>query len=119
MWLIVKGKDFLYRQIAYGPHFRGQNLESPDGVYYQLVESMRIEKLHQAYIKFQKERPMAAALLEHLFGNAAFKVFRDFPREISETRAMEMLQVLTPIIEKPEKGRTMRAITNYIEEEIA
>lgn len=135
----MKGKDFYYRKITYGPYsttstvdlsewYRHTTNTNPTidqcegnviGAYHQMVESVRMEKLKAAYEEFKQKRPMAAGLLETLFGEAAFKVFRDFPDDLSETRAADLLKILNPITLEDGLDRALVAISNHIEDEIA
>jgi len=130
----VKGKDFYFKKAGYISRQQTPEMQewmqrstsawnyTPydyNGPHNELVESMRVDKMAAAYEKFKQTRPMVAALLEHLFQKAAFKVFQFFPADMSEGQATEILHSLNPITELESEERYMRAISNHIGEEIA
>jgi hypothetical protein len=114
----MKGKDFYYKQIEYGPFtwaLGDKNMHKSVADYGVYAQQVRSEILKEKYEAFLKIRPHASAVLVELFGEAAFKVFLhlDFSN-ISESQCLEILSILRPIEDDEDDSRAIRAMFGEI-----
>ena len=92
----------------------------PPEYFEQHSMQLKAEKLKAKFIAFRKSSVHAAALLDELFGDAAFKVFAHFKLDkLSESKCLELVKLLRPTTDRDGASRELQAISSHIDDEIA
>jgi len=122
---MVKGKDFIYRNI-HNPEEYYRNPKDyyedfyPKNYFDQSAEQLRVEKLKKTFADFEQDHPNAYALLKELFGDKAHLVFNHLELDkLSEAKCLELLSFLVPITDDGGESREYNAISTPSIDEIA
>lgn len=92
----------------------------PPEYFEQHSMQLKAEKLKAKFTAFRESNVHAAALLDELFGDAAFKVFADLKLgKLSESKCLELVKLLRPTTDRDGASRELQAISSHIDDEIA
>jgi hypothetical protein len=122
---MVKGKDFIYRNI-HNPEEYYRNPKDyyedfyPQNYFENSAEELRVSKLKKGFSDFERDSPNAYALLKEMFGNKAHLVFSHLELDkLTELKCLELLTFLVPILPEEEESREYQAISTPSLDEIA
>lgn len=122
---MVKGKDFIYRNI-HNPEEYYRNPKDyyedfyPKNYFENSAEELRVEKLKKSFGDFERDSPNAYALLKEMFGDKAHLVFSHLElHKLNEAKCLELLNFLVPIAHDDEESREYQAISTPSIDEIA
>tara|TARA_B100001250_G_C19812474_1_gene796398 strand:- start:1275 stop:1640 length:366 start_codon:yes stop_codon:yes gene_type:complete len=121
----MKGKDFMKRNMQYPEEYYRDPQQYykdyyPPNFWEQSQQQLKAEKLKNKYKDFQRDNPNAYALLDVLFGDAAYRVFKHLKLDgLTEGKCLELLKFLATVEDCDEESREYQAITTPSIDEIA